>query len=193
MSLATRFAETGYVLIQSAITPGDREFLLGYVLATLGRKSSVKGDAQVPGTPCVYGDFAMETLLEKVLPSLEHRLELKLFPTYSYVRIYKDGDFLPKHIDRPACEISGTVCLGYAPDVPPWPIWVEHNSRSVPVSLNAGDMLVYRGTELPHWRDAFRGQYLAQAFLHYVDQNGPNQAWKFDKRASLRTAVLRSA
>jgi hypothetical protein len=53
------------------------------------------------------------------------------------------------------------------------------------VSLNPGDGLIYRGCDCYHWREPFAGDHLAQVFLHYVDQNGPNTEWKYDKRPRL--------
>ena len=41
------------------------------------------------------------------------------------------------------------------------------NSKGIEVNLEPGDMLVYRGDLLEHWRDPFMGQYCAQVFLHY--------------------------
>lgn len=53
------------------------------------------------------------------------------------------------------------------------------------MNLEAGDALLYRGIECPHWRTHFEGDHQAQVFLHYVDQQGPCAEWKFDKRDSL--------
>jgi hypothetical protein len=150
-----------------------------------GRAVSPEGDQQVPGTPFAYGDFAAEGLLKTVQPVIESQVGLALYPTYSYLRLYKHDDRLKRHIDRPACEISATLCLGYTPDLP-WPIWVEHSGNAVPITLLAGDVLIYRGIEVPHWREPYPGERLAQIFLHYVDQNGPHREWKFDKRPGLR-------
>jgi hypothetical protein len=190
MSFAKSFTKSGYVVIKSVIDEKDREFLCEYLLASLRRPRATKGDALVPGTPAVYCDVATETLLEKLRPGLERHIELDLDPTYSYARLYKHGDSLPKHTDRPACEISGTLCLCY--DAEPWPIWLESNGKSVAICLYPGDMVAYRGTEVPHWRNVFQGQYLAQVFLHYVDRNGPYREWKFDKRPALRTGTVRA-
>jgi len=148
------------------------------------------GDEQVPDTPCAYGDLMMDGLLTSLLPEIERASGLALFPTYSYFRVYKPGDTLAKHTDRPSCEISVTLCLGFEGGKS-WPIWIEGPRGSSAVSLAPGDALLYRGAECAHWRKAFEGQRQAQVFLHYVDQNGPCAEWKFDKGRS--TAGLRSA
>jgi hypothetical protein len=142
------------------------------------------GDSQVPDTSCSYGDPIMEGLLTKLSPTVEKASGLRVFPTYSYLRVYKGGDVLGRHSDRPSCEISLSLCLGYQ-GPGPWPIWIESPRGVMSVSLEAGDGLLYRGIECPHWRSPFDGSRVAQVFLHYVDQRGPHSQWKFDKRSSL--------
>ena len=127
----------------------------------------VWGDTQVLNTYSHYADIVMETLLVKLLPTMEKETELKLNPNYSYARIYKKGDILKRHKDRFSCEISTTLNLGG--DL--WPIYLEpsgkENLKGIKINLNPGDMLVYKGNELEHWRDIFDGENCAQVFLHY--------------------------
>jgi hypothetical protein len=56
-------------------------------------------------------------LLEDLLPHFEKACGKRLYPTYSYARLYKPGEELKKHKDRPACEISATITLGFEGDV----------------------------------------------------------------------------
>ena len=63
----------------------------------------------------------METLLLKCQPGMEKATGLKLYPAYTYARIYKKGDELKRHKDRFSCEISTTMNLG-GDD---WPIYLE--------------------------------------------------------------------
>ena len=156
-------------------------------------------DKQVPNTYSHYADFAMETLMMKMLPVMKKETGLDLIPTYSYARIYKKGDILRRHKDRPSCEISTTLNLGGDP----WPIFIdgtgadnvidEYKSIIKPnapegtkVLLDVGDMLVYSGCELEHWREPFEGNTCAQVFLHYNHVNGPfAEKNRFDKRPML--------
>ena len=39
------------------------------------------------------------------------------------------------------------------------------------VDLEVGDMLVYSGCELEHWRESFEGDSCGQVFLHYNDMS----------------------
>ena len=130
-------------------------------------------DTQIPNTYSHYADLAMETLMSRTLPIMKKVTGLELIPCYTYARIYKFGDELHRHKDRPSCEISGTMNLGGDP----WPIKLEPSGETglegVTVDLNPGDMLIYRGTHVEHWRDPFQGYDCGQVFIHYNDFNGP--------------------
>ena len=141
---------------------------------------------QVPDTYAHYADIAMETLLLKCQPAMEKATGLKLYPAYTYARIYKKGDVLKRHIDRFSCEISTTMNLG-GDD---WPIYLEpsgkKNKKGIKIDLNPGDMLVYRGEDLEHWREKFKGKECIQVFLHYNNSETPGAKDNmFDKRPHL--------
>lgn len=141
------------------------------------------GDPQAPGTYSCYSDIAMENLLTLIHDKLEKKTKLKLAPTYTYTRLYKNGDELKRHQDRFSCEISATLNLGG--DL--WPIYLEDaNKKEIKVKLNPGDLLIYRGIELPHWRKPFDGYMCGQVFLHY--NNKATKGWDknlFDNRPHL--------
>jgi hypothetical protein len=143
----------------------------------------VWNDSQIPETYSHYSDIVMETLLQKVKPVMEKESGLKLTETYSYARIYKKGDELKRHKDRYSCEISTTMNLG-GDD---WSIFLEpsgeEGKEGIEVKLEAGDMLMYQGCELEHWREPFTGKDCGQVFLHYNDSKGKNAKFnKFDGR-----------
>jgi len=181
---ADKLSREGYVVLRAFLRNPQLSLLRRYVLLRSRNGSMAAGDGQVADTPAAYGDWMMDGVLDDLRPRVEKASGLELFPTYSYFRVYKRGDVLDKHKDRPACEISVTLALGYEPDRP-WPIWIEGLQRDARVTLEAGDALVYRGIDCAHWREAFAGRRCAQTFLHYVDRNGPHAAWRFDKRSSL--------
>ena len=158
-------------------------------------------DKQIPNTYSIYGDTFMETLMMKVLPIMQQRTDMNLIPCYTYTRIYKEGDILHRHKDRPSCEISTTLHLGGNS----WPIFLDPTGannilsgretttivkpnapKGIPIDLEVGDMLVYSGCELEHWREPFEGDNCAQVFLHYNNIDGPfGTENKFDKRPLL--------
>ena len=143
-------------------------------------------DKQIPNTYSHYADPVMETLLVKMLPVMAKETGLELIPTYSYSRIYKKGDELKRHKDRFSCEISTTMNLG-GDD---WPIYLEPSGevgkKGIKVDLKPGDMLVYSGCELEHWREKFKGKECVQVFLHYNNRKTPGAKDNmFDKRPHL--------
>ena len=206
------FKRNKYTVIKKAISKDLAQFLFNYFLIkrqvakTLFESKYISPfetmlgiwtDEQVPNTYSHYSDIAMETLLLKVKPIMEKETSLKLIENYSYARIYKKGDVLHRHKDRFSCEISTTLNLGG--DI--WPIFLEPNSKhgkiiegkyvsdntkGIKIILNPGDMLVYRGNELEHWREPFEGEDCAQVFLHYNNEKTENAKENiFDKRPHL--------
>ena len=207
------FKKNKYIVIKEAVPKQIAEFVYNYFIlkrqvartlfdrryiSDFTNEWGVWNDEQVPNTYSHYEDVAMETLLLRTLPIMEKHTKLKLNPTYSYARIYKQGDVLKRHKDRFSCEISTTLNLGGDS----WPIYLEPkknvgipdgkkitvstNNKGVKIDLSPGDMLVYRGMELEHWREEFQGKDCAQVFLHYNDQKS-NDSDKniFDKRPHL--------
>lgn len=140
-------------------------------------------DEQIPNTYSHYSDVAMETLLLKCQPVMEKVTGLKLFPSYTYARIYKKGDILERHKDRFSCEISTTMNLGGDK----WDIYLDPTEgEGIKVNLNPGDMLVYSGCELEHWREPFEGKDCCQVFLHYNNKKTEGaESNKFDERLHL--------
>lgn len=160
-------------------------------------------DPQCPGSNSIRDSATFDKLLLDLLPHFEVASGLKLLPTYAYARLYKPGEVLKIHQDRPACEVSATLTLGIEGD--PWPIYMGYPSSeptecsrlnkdnevvfakdAQKISMDVGDAVLYRGCEMYHWRDEYKeGIWQAQVFLHYVDANGPHAEWIYDKRKGL--------
>jgi hypothetical protein len=188
---ASQFSEQKYVLLPSLLQRSDAALLYDYARDWV-RSGDWTGDVQLPHTPARYGEPRMEALLVTLLPRIEAETGLSLHPTYSYLRVYKQGDVLARHTDRASCEISVSVSLGYEAETP-WPLWIEGAQGATAVYMEPGDAVVYRGIECFHWRDAFHGERAAQVFIHYVDQHGPFAEWQFDKRRAVGVAPRLSA
>ena len=148
-------------------------------------------DYHVPDTYGCYGDVAMETLMIKIKPTMEKETSLKLNPSYTFLRIYKKGDILSRHKDRFSCEISTTLNLGGDP----WPIYLEpsgeEGKKGIKVDLEPGDMLIYTGCTLTHWREPFKGEYCAQTFLHFNQKTEENLKNIYDERLHLGLPSVR--
>jgi hypothetical protein len=180
---AQAFGAHGYAVARALVAPARVTLLRQHLERRAAQGTMGQKDEQVPQTPAVYGDAEVDRLMQDLVPAIEAQTGLQLFPTYSYARLYKRGDALPPHRDRSACEISISLNLGQVPDEP----WALHVSDFAAL-LGPGDALIYRGCDHTHWREPYDGERVVQAFLHYVDQNGPYAGEKFDGRPSLGNA-----
>ena len=194
-----KFKKNHFLVIKEAVSKDVANFVYNYFMmkrqvartlfdtryiSPFTTEWGVWNDKQIPDTYSHYADTAMETLLLAVQPKMEKLTGIKLNPTYSYARIYKMGDVLKRHKDRFSCEISTTMNLGGDE----WPIYLEAkknvgepkdgfpaetSNKGTKVVLKPGDMLVYKGMILEHWREAFIGKDCAQVFLHYNNAFSP--------------------
>lgn len=130
-----------------------------------------------------YSPLMMEALSVWLQPIIEKSVSKKLYPTYSYARIYYKGSELQKHFDRESSEITATICLEKDVD---WPLYVKNEEGTIhKIDLEIGDMGLYSGRKHEHWRDPLIGEKQIQAFLQYVDVNGPSAWLKWDTRPVL--------
>jgi|TARA_R110000824_G_scaffold13674_1_gene59202 hypothetical protein len=195
------FKKNKYIVIKQAIDKDLALFLYNYFMmkrqvaktcfdsrfiSSFENMLGTWDDDQIPNTYSHYSDVAMETLMLKCQPLMEKYTGLKLYPSYTYARIYKKGDILKRHKDRFSCEVSTTMNLGGNN----WPIYLEPSGKEglkgIKISLKPGDMLVYSGCHLEHWREKFKGKDCAQVFLHYNNIKTPGSKDNmFDKRPHL--------
>ena len=214
------FKKKKYQVIKGALSKELANFIFNYMMLQrdavdfLIKNNKVspvnpfigKKDPQVPGCYSKYADWVMETLLMFMIPIMKAKTGMDLVPTYSYTRLYEKGNILHRHKDRKSCEISTTLHLGGDE----WPIYLDPTGadnilsgeetttvvkpgapKGVRIDLKVGDMLIYSGCDLEHWRDPFEGNICSQVFLHYNQANGPfAQVNLFDKRPMLGIPLL---
>ncbi len=167
------FKDKGYLIVKNFTDIKDL-YEQSKVLAN--SDTSKEYDPQCPLSQGFYNSPPMDMLHKNKLDDMEKYTGLKLFRTYNFWRMYKEGETLLRHSDREGCEISVTLFLGGDP----WDIYIKgYDGIVTKVTQKPGDALIYRGCDLFHWREEFEGDNCAQVFLHYVDQNGPN-AWAKD-------------
>ena len=160
-------------------------------------------ETQVSGSVARYWHPQYRKIHSEIRLILERVIGRKLYNTYYYDRFYFPGQELKRHTDRPSCEISVTVHVS-TNIKESWPIWIKTpdtfedktmktliaNGENRFVHLEAGDGMVYKGCERPHWRDPMPGLlesslnkdeslYYHQIFFHYVLQDGirAHHAW----------------
>jgi hypothetical protein len=160
-------------------------------------------DSQTNSLIGKHGDYLMETLMDMSTPVVEQNVGKKLWPTYSYFRIYDKGSDLKIHTDRESCEYTVALCLGASPVDQPYEIFVGEEDETsdykyysddgeykryridYKFSMLPNNAVIFKGMDKIHWREICKHDHFITVFLHYVDQEGPYKEYKFDKREML--------
>ena len=187
------FNDNGYTLINNFISSEFMQTISVYMEHCVNQNSykdshnNTRQEEKEISRFSRYADPLMETILVEKLPEVEKIVGKKLYPTYSYSRVYVADNVLDAHVDRPSCEYSVTVnvaTLGH-----PWPIYLKkEGSPQTQYLLEPGDAVVYKGCEIMHWRNPMSrssSKINAQFMLHYVAKDGSHADYKWDKRPSL--------
>jgi hypothetical protein len=201
------FEENGYLIIKNLWdakelyrpVPKERG-QINYWGKKLDQFTYQELEMQVEGSLACYWHPQYRSIHSGVRLKLEEILGRKLYNTYYYDRFYFPGQALTRHADRDACEISVTTHISTNLEEP-WPIWIKtpdtyadkkktiisKRGESRSVTLNAGDGMIYKGCERPHWREPMpteytrtwygkrvekEGLYYHQIFFHYVLADG---------------------
>ena len=209
------FEKNGYLVIKDLWDPeelyhpiSEIRGRLDYWGNSINQFNHVPVEHQVEGSLARYWHPQYRQIHTGIRLKLEKIIGRKLYNTYYYDRYYFPGQELTKHADRDACEISVTVHISTTLDKE-WPIWIKTpdtyadkkktqvlvSGENRSVILKAGDGMVYKGCERPHWRDAmpvskkrkkFFGKsqeeiYYHQIFFHYVLADGQRAHCAWDR------------
>jgi hypothetical protein len=179
-------------------------FIYSYCVIKFSNSNNFEIDPQTKSLVAVYGDPVMETLLDSSTPVIEQNVGKKLWPTYSYFRIYDKESDLKIHIDRESCEYTVALCLGADPSNNPYEIFLGEQDETsdykyleeethtwmkcridykYPMVTN--NALIFKGMDKLHWREKCVHDHFITVFLHYVDQEGEFKEFKYDKRKFL--------
>ena len=209
------FDENGYLIIKNICDPKilfddipKERGQLNYRGKSLDAYEHIATESQVKGSVSRYSHPKYREIHNQIRLILEKLIGRKLYNTYYYDRYYFPGQELEKHTDRDACEISISVHISTNLKEQ-WPFWIKtpdtfsdqnkseliSTGKDVPINIEAGDGIVYKGCERPHWRNPMPGLlesslrsakgesnfllYYHQIFFHYVLQDGirAHHAW----------------
>ena len=94
----------------------------------------------------------------------------QLVPTEWYgPRVYMRGSSLLRHVDRKHTHTVGVTLYIDSSDHKPWPIVFEQDDCFVVVSLKPGQLAIYEGERIKHFRPyALEAEYYATAFFHFA-------------------------
>ena len=168
-----------YCVVENFLDPAEIKLLTNYT-KLYHRFNSSDFDPVMNYDTAVYSDKVFESLMVAKNKLMNEICDKELVPTYTYWRMYTNTATLKMHSDRPSCEYSVSVMIDS--DKVPWPFIAGENS----ILQKPGDAVIYKGCDLKHGRpEPYKGDYHAQVFLHYVDKNGKNAEYIYDKRPFL--------
>ena len=212
ISSREKFDEDGYLFVPNAIidpinlycpplTDKDGKRLVGTQNYVRDNKIYyIPDETQVNGSMSRYNHPSYRPAHRLILKLIENILEMDLLPTYYFDRFYYKGQELSRHTDRPSCEISATVQISTNRE-DAWPIWFQlPDNTENSVSMKDGDMVIYKGCDIVHWREPLQSKYGImnkflnnlqkkvddtyhhQIFFHYVNAQGPYVHFAYDTK-----------
>lgn len=173
------FREKGYVPLGDLIHPFNLAALRRYYRHAIRRGTIRLGDDQSSRRYVAHNEKVARFFHHQIAHAVAVIVGEAIKPSYVYLASYLSGAELKKHTDRQQCEFSVTLCLDFSPEpdlATSWPICLDTLEGTVTVYQALGDGLVYRGTSVPHYRDALGAGYTSTSiFFHYVpsDFSGP--------------------
>lgn len=144
-------------------------------------------DEMVQNSFSWFSPLCFESLSDTLIKDIvENTLGEAVFPTYSYARIYYTGSEMFRHVDRSSSEFSISLCIDIDQTIDPWPLEIEtKDKKTVKVFQNPGDLIMYKGNNLFHWRSKYLGKEHISAFMFYVRALGHKKELKYDTRPLL--------
>jgi hypothetical protein len=185
---SSAFETANYLIVKQALSAEICALLTEYALFKAELNPIKRKDA-LNNVHREYNDPLMETLLKKLTPIIENATHKALWPTLSFYYVYKNGTQLAPHKDRSSCQFVAGLYIGadlaFQSQPDGWPLIIEESGHPTPISLQPGDLVIFKGHETTHWRNTFTGDWFVSAIFGYVDKAGPFHFQKYDQRKQL--------
>ena len=199
------FFTDDFTIINNAISPDvcrllAREFRMSRDLAMSANKNNPNikhpsakqidypfEDEMVRNSFSWYSPLCFESLSDTLIKDIvQNTVGQEVYPTYSYARIYYKGSQMFRHVDRSSSEFSVSLCIDTDTRIDPWPLEIETKDKKIiKVIQKPGDLVIYKGNNLYHWRQKYTGFEHISAFMFYVMANGHKRELKYDTRPLL--------
>jgi hypothetical protein len=166
------FQERGYASVRNLIHPFHVAALRRYYRHAVRSGAIRLGDEQSARRYAAHNESVARFFHYQIANVVGAMVGEPVKPSYVYLASYLSGAELKKHTDREQCEFSVTLCLDFSPEpelATSWPIRLDTGGGIATVYQAPGDGLVYRGTTVPHYREALaEGHTSTSIFFHYV-------------------------
>lgn len=167
-----------YALLPALLSP-----LQVAALRTYTREIEQAGQLKPEISPAVvrwykYNDPVMRFFHFQMDAAISRVVGEAAMASYCYLAYYEKTG-LAKHQDRDQCVWNLSIPLDPQPEVPQAqlsPLWFELPEGPKGVVAGLGDAILYRGTEVYHWRHALpKGHRLTVSLYHFVPLHFPGQ------------------
>ena len=167
-----RFRQNGYVPIGRLLHPYQVGALRRYYRCLIRKGKLSLGDEHNPRRYVAKNEPVASFFHHQLKPVVAEIVGRAVKPSYVYVASYLSGSKLEKHTDREPCEFTINLLLDYSPEPvreSPWPLRLQSGQTNITVYQAIGDVLLYRGCELAHYRDTLPERNTSTSiFFHYV-------------------------
>lgn len=114
------------------------------------------GERGEPHRWVLHNDPAARTLHAPLAPLVSQVAGEPLKPSFTYLIKYLAGASLEAHRDREQCAVTAVLQVDFDPEpagATPWPLLFATPSGPEQVVLAFGDLVVFRGTAIEHYRE----------------------------------------
>jgi alkylated DNA repair dioxygenase AlkB len=163
-----------------AILPGlvprhRREALRAYYRALVAHGYATRERTAASHRFAIHREPLAEALHRDLVPVVNDLAGRAMAPSYSYFASYVPGTTLTRHVDREQSELAALIAIEGTPlvDGATWPFHLAHPDGEITtLRLEPGDVLLFRGRRLPHWRDPLpEGATWSSLLMFFVDDD----------------------
>jgi Sulfotransferase family len=152
----SQFAGQRFCVLPSLMHPDHAAALAQYYDALIASGAWAFGDAQVAQRHGWHNEPVARYFHHQLTGFVGRVAGEPVRPSYCYVSAYRGGEAsLRPHVDRKQCVFTVSLWIrdraSAGPE--PWPLWFHAPAGIVSVTQSAADAVLFRGCELPHWRD----------------------------------------
>jgi hypothetical protein len=151
----TPFEQKRFCLLPSLLRRMHAAALAGYYRDVIAHSDWASGDEQVRLRHGHHNETMARYFHHQLADFVSRVAGEPVRPSYAYVSAYSEGAYLAPHVDRKQCIFTLSLLVEQErPDKPrPWPLWFQSHDGKVALAQKSGDGILFRGCELPHWRE----------------------------------------
>lgn len=169
--LTSEFAERSYCVVPDVLAPPHTAALARYYRELIASGRWALGDEQVARRHGWHNESVARFFHHQLTGFVGAIVGEPVCASYAYVSAYQQGAELEPHVDRKQCEYTLSVIIDETGGRSvSWPLWFLAGDERSAVTLELGEGVLFRGHDLPHWREAapMPGLALSTLLLHYV-------------------------